>query len=172
MITHSTDKETAKKIFASGAIDFIRKPFDSEALVLQMANLLTLQQVWQNKVLTDMKKSNITAVNNERDREFMDNLIQLIEQNLDNPDLNVSMLCSELALSHTLLYNRITQLTGYSPNEFIRIIRLKNASNMLITGKYTIAEVSTMVGIDNPKYFSRIFKDYYKVSPKNYLKET
>ncbi|MDR0540833.1 MAG: response regulator [Dysgonamonadaceae bacterium] len=172
VITHSTDKETAKKIFASGAIDFIRKPFDSEALVLQTANLLTLQQVWQNKVLTDMKKSNITAVNNERDREFMDNLIQLIEQNLDNPDLNVSMLCSELALSHTLLYNRITQLTGYSPNEFIRIIRLKNASNMLITGKYTIAEVSTMVGIDNPKYFSRIFKDYYKVSPKNYLKET
>lgn len=172
MITEHTDQETTKKIFASGATDFFRKPFESEVLNLRIANILNLQQVWQNKALSDIKKSNITAINNNRDQEFMDNLIQLIELNLDNQELNVSMLCKELALSRTLLYNRITQLTGNSPNEFIRVIRLKNAANLLITGKYQIAEVSAMVGIDNPKYFSRIFKDYYKVSPKNYLKES
>ena len=120
--------------------------------------------------LTDFKKSNLAIVNSNRDKDFMDNLSQFVEKNLDNPDLNATMLCKEMALSRTLLYNRITRLTGYSPNEFIRSSRLKKAADLLISGKYSIAEVSTMVGIDNPKYFSRIFKSYFHVSPKNYLK--
>lgn len=171
LITDYSDKETIKKILASGATDFIVKPFESEFVSLKIANLMNLQQVWQNKALSEIKKNNITAINNDRDQEFMEHLIQFVEQNLDNPELNISMLCEELALSRTLLYNKVTQLTGNSPNEFIRVMRLKNAANLLISGKYTIAEISTMVGIDNPKYFSRIFKDYYKVSPKNYLRK-
>lgn len=169
MITEYSDQETRKKMMASGAIDFILKPIEYDLLNIKMAGLLNLQHAWQNKALTDVKKNNIMSLNNERDQKFMDNLIQLIEQNLDNANLNISMLCNELALSRTLLYNRITQLTGNSPNEFIRIMRLKNAANLLITGKYTIAEVSAMVGIDSSKYFSRIFKEYYHVSPKNYM---
>lgn len=169
MITEYSDQETKKKILASGATDFILKPIEYDLLNIKMACLLKLQQAWESKALTDVKKNNIMSINNERDQKFMDNLIQLIEQNLDNPNFSISMLCNELALSRTLLYNRITQLTGNSPNEFIRIMRLKNAANLLITGKYSIAEVSTMVGIDSPKYFSRIFKEYYHVSPKNYL---
>ena len=170
MITELSDHDTRKKVFSSGATDFIEKPFEFEVLKFKVSNLLSLQQVWQNKALTDFRKSNVVAINNDRDQKFMDSLIQLIEINLDNPDLNISMLCKELALSRTLLYNRITQLTGHSPNEFIRNIRLKNAANLLISGKYSIAEISSMVGIDNPKYFSRIFKEYYEVSPKNYMK--
>jgi signal transduction histidine kinase/AraC-like DNA-binding protein/CheY-like chemotaxis protein len=172
LMTTQYDKEISKKIFLSGAAGFIRKPFESEIISIQIANLLTLQQNWLNKILTDMKKNNTMAVNNERDQEFMDSLIQLIEKNLDNQDLNISMLCKELAISRTLLYNRITQLTGNSANEFIRIIRLKNAANMLISGQYTITEVALMVGFDNQKYFSKIFKDYYKVAPKNYMNKT
>lgn len=171
LITDYQDQDNEKRMLSAGVADFIHKPFEPEIIGLRIFNLMNLQQVWQNKALADIKKNNITAINNDRDQEFMDNLIQFIEQNIDNPDLNISLLCKELALSRTLLYNRITQLTGNSPNEFIRIMRLKNAASLLISGKYTIAEVSTMVGIDNPKYFSRIFKDYYKVAPKNYLKE-
>lgn len=171
MLLDKSDEETIRKALANGANDYIRKPFGPEIFKLQVTNLLSLQQTWKIRALADIRKSNITAINNDRDQEFMDNLIQLIEQNLDNPELNISMLCKELALSRTLLYNKITQLTGNSPNEFIRVIRLKNAANLLISGKYTVTEVASMVGIDNQKYFSRIFKDYYKVSPKNYLKE-
>lgn len=170
IITEQSDPATVKKVFASGANDYIKKPFEFEVLKLKVENLLSLEQIWQNKALADIKKNNINTINNDRDQEFMDNLIQLIEKNLDNPDLNISMLCKELALSRTLLYNKITQLTSISPNEFIRTIRLKTAANLLISGKHSVTEVSTMVGIDNPKYFSRIFKEYYHVSPKNYLK--
>jgi len=169
LITNHTYKKVLKKIFASGATDFISKPFESEIISMQIANLLSLQQGWQNKTLTDMKKNNLLAVDNERDQEFMNNFIKLIEQNLDNPNLNLSMVCRELALSRTLLYNWTTRLTGHSANEFIRVIRLKNAANMLISGQYTITEVASKVGFDNPKYFSKIFKNYYKVAPKNYM---
>lgn len=171
MLVEKSDTETIRRTLDSRAIAYIKKPFEAEILKLQTANLLSLQQTWKTKTLAEIKKNNITAINNDRDQEFMDNLIQLIEKNLDNPDLNISMLCKELALSRTLLYNKITQLTENSPNEFIRIIRLKNAANLLISGKYTVTEVASMVGIDNQKYFSRIFKAYYQVSPKNYLKE-
>lgn len=170
VITNNSDSGTIKKIFKSGANDYIKKPFDTEVLKMKVENLLSLQKDWQKKALSDTYYSNIVASNNNRDKEFMDNLIQLLEENISNPDLNINLLCGELALSRTLLYNRITQLTGDAPNEFIRKIRLKSAAKLLIEGKYSIAEVSTMVGIDNPKYFSRIFKEYYNVSPKNYLK--
>ena len=169
-IIEQSNLSIIKDVFMSGASDYIKKPFESEILKLKVSNLLSSQQMWKEKALSDIKKDNINTINNERDQEFMDNLIQLIEKNIDNPTLNISLLCNELALSRTLLYNRITQLTGNSPNEFIRTVRLKTAVNLLITGKYSIAEVSNMVGIDNPKYFSRIFKEYYHVSPKNYLK--
>ncbi|MDR1585117.1 MAG: response regulator [Prevotellaceae bacterium] len=171
MITETSDEETVKEALVSGAGDFVKKPFDLEILRLKISSLLSTQSTWQKKALMDIRKSNIMAINNDRDEEFMSRLVQLIEQNLDNPELNVSVLCRELALSRTLLYNRVTQLTNSSPNEFIRIIRLKNAANFLIESKYSIAEVSNMIGIDNPKYFSRIFKEYYGVPPKNYLKE-
>ncbi len=170
MITGMTDSEQTKKIFLSGAVDFIKKPFEFEILNLKISNILFLGQTQQDKALKDIKTSNMTVINNNRDQEFMDNLIQVIEQNLDNPQLNIAMLCRELGLSRTLLYNRITQLTNDSPNKFIRNIRLKNAANLLLSGQYTITEISYMVGIDNQKYFSRIFKEYFKVSPKDYGK--
>lgn len=93
----------------------------------------------------------------------------MIETNIDNPELNIQMMCSELAMSRTLLYNKIIPLTGKSPTEFIRIFRLKQAAALLLSGEYSVTDVAFNVGIDNPKYFSRIFKEFYGVSPKEYL---
>jgi signal transduction histidine kinase/ligand-binding sensor domain-containing protein/DNA-binding response OmpR family regulator len=170
MITETTDNTIEKKILSSGVTDYIHKPFDLEVLNLKISNILSLQKTSQNKILADMRKNNLTLINNNKDQEFMDNLILFIEKNLDNPELNIAMLCNEFALSRTLLYNRITKLTNSSPNEFIRIVRLKHAANLLLSGKYNVTEISYMIGIDNPKYFSRIFKEYYNISPKDYGK--
>jgi len=145
-------------------------PFELEIITLKISNILNFIQTSKNKVLSDIKKNNVSTIENEKDQEFMENLIQFIEKNLDNSNLNNTMLCREFALSKTLLYYRITKLTNKSPNEFIQTIRLKNAANLLLSGQYSVIEVSTMVGIDNPKYFSRIFKKYYNVSPRDYAK--
>lgn len=170
IIMDGIDDTRIKKILSAGATDYIKKPFEFEVLNLKVLNLLSFQQNSQNKTLADIKKSNVTALNNSRDQEFVDNLILFIEKNLDNPKLNIAMICNEFALSRTLLYNRITQLTNNSPNEFIRIVRLKNAANLLLSSKYSVAEVATMVGFESPKHFSYTFKEYYKVSPKDFGK--
>ena len=119
--------------------------------------------------LEELKNNNAVELSNKADNEFMEKLLKLIETNIDNPELNIQMMCSELAMSRTLLYNKITQLTGKSPTEFIRIFRLKQAAALLLSGEYSVTDVAFKVGIDNPKYFSRIFKEFYGVSPKEYL---
>lgn len=81
-------------------------------------------------------------LSNKADNEFMEKLLKLIETNIDNPELNIQMMCSELAMSRTLLYNKITQLTGKSPTEFIRIFRLKQAAALLLSGEYSVTDVA------------------------------
>lgn len=170
LVVNQSDTDMIKSAFSSGANEYVEKPFEVEVLKMKIQNLINLQETWQNKALSEVYKNNISVVNNDRDQKFIDDLIELIEINIDNPDLNINLLCSELAMSRSLLYNKVTHLTGESPNEFIRNIRLKKAAKLLIDSKYSISEVSDMVGFSNPKYFSRIFKEYYHVSPKNYLK--
>ncbi|MDR2496251.1 MAG: helix-turn-helix domain-containing protein [Tannerellaceae bacterium] len=170
MIIDFDDNKSIRNILSAGAIDFVQKPFEFDLLALKTANYLSFQLASQKKALNRIRKDNVAKINEQKDQEFMEKIIRFIEKNLDNPELNNSMLCKQFALSRTLLYYRITQLTNTSPTEFIQTVRLKNAANMLLSGQHSVAEVSYLVGIENPKYFSRLFKRYYNVSPKDYGK--
>jgi len=169
LLTGVTDKKSMLEGMLLGAIDYIAKPFDKEVLRSKIANVFELQRSAQKQCLEELKNHNAVELSNKTDNEFMEKLLRLIELNMDNPELNISLMCSELAMSRTLLYNKITQLTGKSPTEFIRIFRLKHAAGLLLSGEYSVTDVAFKVGIDNPKYFSRIFKEFYGVSPKEYL---
>lgn len=169
LLTGVTDKKSILEGMRLGAIDYIAKPFDKEVLRSKIVNIFELRQAAQRQCLEELKNNNAVELSNKADNEFMEKLLKLIETNIDNPELNIQMMCSELAMSRTLLYNKITQLTGKSPTEFIRIFRLKQAAALLLSGEYSVTDVAFKVGIDNPKYFSRIFKEFYGVSPKEYL---
>jgi len=169
LLTGVTETESMREGMRAGAIDYIRKPFDKEVLKSKLENLFELQRTAQRQCLEKLKSDNALELSNKTDSEFMEKLLAFIEKHIDNPELNISMLCSELALSRTLLYNKITQLTGNAPTEFIRMIRLKRAANLLLSGEHSVTEVAFQVGIDNPKYFSRVFKEFYGVSPREYL---
>ncbi|MCC8188892.1 MAG: response regulator [Bacteroides sp.] len=169
LLTGVTETESVREGLRAGAIDYMRKPFDKEVLKGKLENIFELQRTAQRQCLDKLKNDNALELSNKTDNEFMEKLLALIEKHIDNPELNISLLCSELALSRTLLYNKITQLTGNAPTEFIRMIRLKRAANLLLSGKHSVTEVAFQVGIDNPKYFSRVFKEFYGVSPREYL---
>ncbi|MCD8193144.1 MAG: ATP-binding protein [Tannerellaceae bacterium] len=169
LVTGLTDPQNVLEGIRLGAIDYIAKPFDQEVLKAKIHTIFNQQHTLQRRWLEELKSENAAELNNKVDQEFMEKLMSFIEANMDNPDLNIHLLCREMAMSRTLLYNKITSLTGQPPTEFIRTIRLRRAAALLVAGGISITEVAEQVGISNPKYFSRVFKEFYGVSPRDYL---
>lgn len=169
LVTGLTDPRNVLEGVRLGAIDYITKPFDKEVLKAKIHNIFSRQHTLQRKWLEELKNDNATELSNKADQEFMEKLLDFIENNIDNPELNITILCREMAMSRTLLYNKITGLTGRAPTEFIRVIRLRKAATLLLAGGISITEAADRVGINNPKYFSRLFKEFYGVSPRDYL---
>ena len=100
-------------------------------------------------------------------KEFVDAVTRTVMDHLSDPEFSIDNLCREMAMSRTHLYVKLTTYTGKSPQEFIRFIRLERAALLLREG-HPVADVSTLVGFDNPKYFSTVFKKHFEVSPSKY----
>jgi AraC-like DNA-binding protein len=103
----------------------------------------------------------------ESDRQFVIRATQLVINNIDVTDFNINMLCQEMAMSRTLFYSRLKSLTGKAPQEFIRIIRLQKAAELLKEGK-NVTEVAVETGFVNTKYFSSLFKKQFGTQPSKY----
>ena len=101
---------------------------------------------------------------------FMDKFKAIVEENIDQPELNVEYLGQQLGLSRVQLYRKIKSLTNYAPNELIRIIRLKRAEQFILNTEKSITEISYDTGFSSPSYFSKCFKDYFNESPTDYIK--
>lgn len=87
---------------------------------------------------------------------------------MSNTDLNVDMLCRQHTMSRTGFFNKLKALTGYAPSDYIRLIRLQRAAQLLEHSEYQVTEIADMVGFSDAKYFREVFKKYYKVSPSEY----
>ena len=106
---------------------------------------------------------------NSFDDEFLKKAIKLVTDNVDNSDFTINELCQKMAMSRTLLYEKLKAITGQSPSEFIRIIRLRYAKELLMSGKYSVPTVATMTGFINAKYFSTVFKKYFGDNPSSII---
>ncbi len=106
-----------------------------------------------------------------QDEKFLSNIIRLIEDHLSDADLNVNALCELSGFSNKQIYRKIKQLTGMSPVEYIKSIRMKKAAMLLQQKKFTIAEVMYMVGFSNHSYFSKCFQSEFGKTPRQYLNE-
>ena len=107
---------------------------------------------------------------NNLDKEFIEAIAKIIEENLDSSDLDVVFLAERMAMSHSSLYRKVKALTEQTVNEYIRTIRIRKAEEFLITGRYSISEVSYMVGMSSSNYFRKCFKDEFGVTPSEYVK--
>ena len=113
-----------------------------------------------------MKPKNevITSIN----EKVFNQIVETIENNLSNPDLNVSMLCHKIGMSEKYIYRKIKSLTGQTIIEFIRSVRLKKAAFYIEQNKLSVSEVMHLVGFSNHSYFTKCFKEQYGVSPREY----
>lgn len=154
-----------------GADAYICKPFDSRLLLARVNNLIRNRQLIQNQI----KKQPITEIDltsiNPLDQKLLKEVSNIIEENIDNIDLNVSLLCRKIGMGRTIMYSKFKVLTGMSPNNFIINFRLKHAASLLLHQKeLSIAEISDRCGFSSPTYFGYCFKNYYKTTPQSYRK--
>lgn len=104
----------------------------------------------------------------ELKRIWLNKLVAVLEEHMENTEFNVAMLCQLLGMNRKLLYRKIKQLTGVTPVSLIRRVRMIRAATLLLQGRFTVSEVMYMVGYSNPSYFSRCFMAEYNISPSQY----
>lgn len=149
-----------------GADDYVTKPFNVEILILRMRKLIDLSKKRKAKSLIDPEPSEIAITS--LDEKLVENAIKYVEANIGRCDLSVEELSRGLGMSRVHLYKKLLQITGKTPIEFIRVIRLKRAAQMLRESQQNVSEIAYQLGFNNPKYFSKYFKDEFGVLPSVY----
>jgi YesN/AraC family two-component response regulator len=169
LLTARTSEEQKLEGFESGADEYITKPFNFEILESRIKGLIA-QRLKFHKTISnpqvDVKASELKIT--PLDTKFIENAIKCVEKNVSSPDFSVEHLGRELGISRAYLYKKIVALTGKSPLEFIRSIRLQHAAQLLERSQLTVAEIAYQVGFNNPKYFSRYFKEEFNMLPSQY----
>ncbi|MDD3039184.1 two-component regulator propeller domain-containing protein [Bacteroides sp.] len=156
-----------------GADEYIVKPFNIGILKATVANLLVNRALLRNKygnLEMDEEEENNINCTKDIDWKFLANVRKHVENNIDNSGLTVDVLCNLVGMSRTSFYNKLRALTDQAPADFIKLIRLKRAAQLLKEGKYNVTEISEMVGFSDVKYFREVFKKRYNVSPSQYGK--
>ncbi len=171
MLTAKTNQEDQMEGLSVGADDYVYKPFNISILKMKVHNMLkarmrTLEH-YSNTLDVDPQKVTF----NEMDKEFLEKAKSIVEQNLDNIDFSIDDFCSKMAMSRSNLHLKMKAITGESTIEFVKKIRFSHACNLLKDGRYSIAEISTMVGFNTPSYFTTSFKKYFGILPTEYVKK-
>ena len=177
LLTALGDKESILHGLDIKADSYVVKPFDMDILKANIASILANKEFLRQRFAQldyrteDLPKEVQEAPGLSLDQEFLIKATEVVKKNLGK-DFNVDDLCLEMGMSRSSLYNKIKALTDHSPSDFVRQIRMSEASILLKSKKYTVAEVSDMLGYSDPKYFTDIFKKHYGMTPSAYMKQT
>jgi len=151
-----------------GADEYILKPFEALELVARIKNLIDQRKRihlhFQRSGLFDLEEKHITPI----DHKFLENTIELINKNISNTLFGVDILAESLAVSRSLLFKKISSLTGEAPIDIIKRIRLNRAAKLIENKGGNISEIALEVGFNNPSYFSECFRKQFGVSPSHF----
>jgi signal transduction histidine kinase/DNA-binding response OmpR family regulator/streptogramin lyase len=169
LLTAKSSEENQIQGLEYGADEYITKPFNSNILKLRIRNILENRANLAKKFSShlDIIPSNLKI--SEIDHGFLEKMIKIIEDRIDDSELSGDSLANELGVSKGNLYKKLKALTGLTVNIFIRNIRLKIAAKLLKKGNYSISDVAYAVGFNNPKYFSTCFSELFEMSPKEFM---
>lgn len=172
LLTAKTSKEVQQEGLSVYADAYCSKPFDNDILISTVhsiiANRQMMAQKFRKKLMSEDDPTNIFP--EKTDRDFLQRIIKVVEENIANEELSVSLLCRTIGMSQLTLNKKIKQLTNQTTNAFIRSIRLKVASQMILSQKYSISEVTYAVGFSDLRYFRECFKKEFGVLPSDYKK--
>ena len=155
----------------TGADDYITKPFDPTLLHLRVKNLILSRKRLREKFGRQPILEPHEVVLTTPDQDLLQRAIEAVEKHMDDSDFDINTLARELGLSRPVLYRKLPAITDHTPNEFIRIIRLKRAAQILEQLDLPISDVCYRTGFKTPKYFSKCFRDFFGISPSQYAKQ-
>lgn len=163
----STDEGRAAG-YKAGADAYIAKPFDMEVLLARISNLLEKQEKRQRDFSHSISLDPKTVTDSSPDEDFLKEVIACIEKNIDNSEYTIDSLSTDVVMSRMSLYRKMKSLTGQTPADFIRMVRLKTAAKLLKEEKCTVSEACYRTGFASPQNFSKHFKEMFGVLPSQY----
>lgn len=176
LLTAKSDMDNRKHGIDCGADAYIGKPFDpyylKSVIASVLENRMRIQRIIRNmthveEVTEAVSEENISdePIMTERDKEFLSSFHRLMADHLEDSDLNVNVLASEMNMSYSSLYARVKDLTGQSPQAFLNTYRMNIAMELLRSHNYTVTEVCYKVGATSPNNFARSFKKQFGIAP-------
>lgn len=169
LLTALTDEENQIKGLKTGASDYITKPFNFEVLNAKVKNLLLLNDALKNTYTKRVEVLTPKIKAESSNDKLIQKIVLYIEDNLTDTQLSVETLSRHVGMSRGTLYSKLLELTGQTPVEFIRSVKLDKAAQLLEQNELTIAEVAYSVGFSTPNYFAKSFKVKFNMLPSEYI---
>lgn len=163
----STD-EGRTEGYKAGADAYIAKPFDMEVLLARISNLLEKQEKRKQDFSHSISLDPKTVTDSSPDEAFLNEVIGHIEKNIDNSEYTIDSLAGDVVMSRMSFYRKMKSLTGQTPADFIRTVRLKTAAKLLKEGNCNVSEACYRTGFASPQNFSKHFKEIFGVLPSQY----
>jgi YesN/AraC family two-component response regulator len=171
ILTAQGSMERRMEGLETGADSYIAKPFYTRHLKIRIEKLVELRNKMKERFSKSINMNAQEITLTSVDERLLQNAIDYVRGNMENSGLSVEEMSKKLGLSRTHLHRKLKALTGQTPVEFIKMIRMKQAAYLLGTGKLSISEVGYKVGYSTPSYFSSSFNAYFGMSPSAYMDE-
>ena len=173
LLTARSRDEDRLEGLETGADAYIVKPFNMDILRRTIQNLLNSRRLLKMKYeRTDALEEGVEDIRlKSPDEKLLEKIMECVRKNLTNSDLNIDMISDEVGISRVHLHRKMKELTGQTPHDFIRSIRLKKAAQLLAEKGMNVTEVMYACGFANSASFSTIFRKYYGMSPRDYMRE-
>lgn len=166
VLSAKSGEDAKVEMLTLGVEDYITKPFNIELLILRMKRLVALTSGTRGSRLIDPEPESIPIT--PLDEKMVEKAVKYVVSNMKRAELSVEELSSHLGMSRVHLYKKLKATTGKTPIEFIRLIRLKRAAQLLRESQLNVSEVAYQVGFNSPRNFSKYFRDEFGMLPSAY----
>ncbi len=169
MLTARADRGSKMEGLETGADDYIIKPFDAEELKVRVRNMIDQRKKLIEKFRKEFESDSAESVVPPGD-QLLEKLMSILNQHLADPEFNIAQLPDELHMSRAQMFRKVSAITGYTPKDLIRNMRLKKAASLFRSGHHHVAQVMHLVGFDNQSYFGVCFSKRYGLTPTEYIR--
>ncbi|WP_443938497.1 two-component regulator propeller domain-containing protein [Pedobacter sp. MW01-1-1] len=169
MLTAKSSLEAEIEGAESGADWYFTKPINTDLLQITLKNIFEQREKLKDHYLKNRTSEPKELVHSEKDKDFMNKILSIIDEQMINPDMDIDYLCKEIGMSRTKLYQKLKSITGQSIGEFVRSARLRKAIEIMKTEDVLMTEVIYRIGIQTQSYFTKAFKKEFGVTPTGYM---